>query len=411
MARKDREKAEQEPATPSPEGRSTRITPIDIQQKEFRLAFRGYNEREVDEFLDQLTEEVARLHADNRRLQEQVEFHRTEPLGAAAAVGVGAVPGGGQGDERGEAGEIVQRARADADRILAEARDQGDQEVQRARAQAARILADADARASSAAGGSVAAEPSPAAPEPPKDQSAIRFLAREREFLQSLAGLIQRHAEAVKEDARSARRMASPPPASAAGPAEASSTASSAETSSPPPAADTSQPAGPIGTPQPSGPAEAPRPAGYSAAAPTGSADPAGSVDAPQRREPETWPPPPNGGGAEAGFAGEASPATSDDAGAQESWAVPPDPTATAGDRSPEADAGGPRFSMTGGEEAAAGNPTRAVGSVATASEDREPAPSSSGREEEARTGFLPAEPDRDDGEDRSLRELFWGEE
>ena len=29
-------------------GTTRRLTPIDIQQKEFRLAFRGYNERDVD---------------------------------------------------------------------------------------------------------------------------------------------------------------------------------------------------------------------------------------------------------------------------------------------------------------------------------------------------------------------------
>src|ERR671932_823663 len=131
MARKDR-KAEGEPA-PSPEGRSTRITPIDIQQKEFRLAFRGYNEREVDEFLDQLTEEVARLHADNRRLQEQVEFHRTEPLGAAAAVGVGAPQGVAAGAEVSAAGVVA------------------------------------------------GVDPSPAAAEPPRAHLAAGFLAGERE--------------------------------------------------------------------------------------------------------------------------------------------------------------------------------------------------------------------------------------
>src|SRR5262249_4185546 len=50
-----------------------RLTPVDVQQKEFRLAMRGYNEREVDEFLDLVTEEMARLHAENTRLRAQVE--------------------------------------------------------------------------------------------------------------------------------------------------------------------------------------------------------------------------------------------------------------------------------------------------------------------------------------------------
>jgi DivIVA domain-containing protein len=47
-----------------------RLTPIDVQQKEFRLAFRGYNERDVDEFLDLVTEELAAFTEENRRLQD-----------------------------------------------------------------------------------------------------------------------------------------------------------------------------------------------------------------------------------------------------------------------------------------------------------------------------------------------------
>src|SRR4030095_7605760 len=50
-----------------------RITPVDIQQKEFRLAMRGYHERDVDECLDEITEEVARLYAENKRLREELE--------------------------------------------------------------------------------------------------------------------------------------------------------------------------------------------------------------------------------------------------------------------------------------------------------------------------------------------------
>src|SRR5437667_12565214 len=106
MGRKDRE----EPLAASPEPRQKRITPVDIQQKEFRLSFRGYSEREVDEFLDLVTEEVARLHAENRRLQEEVEFQRTVPIGTDAAT---------------RADEIVRRAREEADRIVAEARGTG----------------------------------------------------------------------------------------------------------------------------------------------------------------------------------------------------------------------------------------------------------------------------------------------
>jgi DivIVA domain-containing protein len=44
---------------PAPASGTARITPVDIQQVEFRLAFRGYNERDVDAFLDRVTEDLS----------------------------------------------------------------------------------------------------------------------------------------------------------------------------------------------------------------------------------------------------------------------------------------------------------------------------------------------------------------
>lgn len=38
-------------------------------RKEFREAFRGYNQADVDLFLDQLTEEFARLYDENQRMR------------------------------------------------------------------------------------------------------------------------------------------------------------------------------------------------------------------------------------------------------------------------------------------------------------------------------------------------------
>ena len=94
-------KAEGDPRPPG----VPRITPQDIQDKEFRLSFRGYNEREVDEFLDELTEAMAELIEENRRLRERAE------AGAAASGSA-------------EADEVLRRAREEADRILREAREQ-----------------------------------------------------------------------------------------------------------------------------------------------------------------------------------------------------------------------------------------------------------------------------------------------
>jgi len=50
-----------------------KLTPLDIHHKEFRRALRGYNEEDVDVFLDEVAEEFERLFKENIELKEQVE--------------------------------------------------------------------------------------------------------------------------------------------------------------------------------------------------------------------------------------------------------------------------------------------------------------------------------------------------
>jgi DivIVA domain-containing protein len=183
MPRKKQKKGKREEVAALEEPK--RITPVDIQQKEFRVAMRGYHEPDVDQFLDDVTEEVARLYAENKRLREELEFVGTRRLDA----------GGAQ-----EAEAILRRARAEADRLLAEA----------------------GARAAGRVTGTASSQPTAADLGP--------FIAREREFLQSLADLIQSHAEAVKQQLRKARQTdihdepsasVSPPAASTGDPTQA----------------------------------------------------------------------------------------------------------------------------------------------------------------------------------------------
>lgn len=124
-----------------------RITPADVQQVEFRLAFRGYNERDVDAFLDRITEDLGAYIEENQRLR----------AGAPRAT------------------PDLSSARVEAERIVTEARQE-----------AARIVREAEARAAVAG----------AAGDP---RAAVApFLSAEREFLQSLGSLVQGHAEEVK---------------------------------------------------------------------------------------------------------------------------------------------------------------------------------------------------------------------
>ncbi len=50
-----------------------KLTPLDIHHKEFRRSIRGYNEEDVDVFLDQVAEEFERLFKENTELKERVE--------------------------------------------------------------------------------------------------------------------------------------------------------------------------------------------------------------------------------------------------------------------------------------------------------------------------------------------------
>lgn len=50
-----------------------KLTPLDIHHKEFKHALRGYNEEEVDRFLDDVADEVERLFKENIDLSEKLE--------------------------------------------------------------------------------------------------------------------------------------------------------------------------------------------------------------------------------------------------------------------------------------------------------------------------------------------------
>ncbi|MDI6844296.1 MAG: DivIVA domain-containing protein [Anaerosomatales bacterium] len=50
-----------------------KLTPLDIHHKEFSKSLRGYNEVEVDEFLDQVADELERLFKENIELSERIE--------------------------------------------------------------------------------------------------------------------------------------------------------------------------------------------------------------------------------------------------------------------------------------------------------------------------------------------------
>lgn len=50
-----------------------KLTPLDIHHKEFRPSLRGYNQEEVDSFLDEVADEFERLFKENIDLSEKLE--------------------------------------------------------------------------------------------------------------------------------------------------------------------------------------------------------------------------------------------------------------------------------------------------------------------------------------------------
>jgi DivIVA domain-containing protein len=181
------------PQAAKPSTASAMITPLDIQQKEFQVSrLGGYRMRDVDQFLDQLTDAMTAVLGENERLRS----------GASGSPIVGSPD-------------------------LDEVSRQADEIIQRARDEAARIVADANRRAASTAGQLASGAVTP------EDRAAVdAFLARERAFLQSLASLVQEHADGVKGMAKEIRRRAASPEALAPSTAsEPPSTAARAETS------------------------------------------------------------------------------------------------------------------------------------------------------------------------------------
>lgn len=49
------------------------LTPLDIHNKEFKKSFRGYNEEEVDEFLDRIVADYEKIYRENIELKEALE--------------------------------------------------------------------------------------------------------------------------------------------------------------------------------------------------------------------------------------------------------------------------------------------------------------------------------------------------
>ena len=57
------------------------ITPLDIQQQQFKTRFRGFDVREVDTFLEQMADVFESLQSENKKLREEINRLKLESRG------------------------------------------------------------------------------------------------------------------------------------------------------------------------------------------------------------------------------------------------------------------------------------------------------------------------------------------
>ncbi len=115
------------------------ITPMDIQNKEFERAFRGYEIEDVDDFLDQVAKDLEELIRENSELKEQVlhlqeknkNYQKLEGTMHNAIV---------VAQETAE--EVKQNARRESDLIKREAEREAKQILEDARYRSSRIMSE-----------------------------------------------------------------------------------------------------------------------------------------------------------------------------------------------------------------------------------------------------------------------------
>lgn len=95
-----------------------KLTPLDIHHKEFRRSLRGYDEKEVDDFLDDVADDFERLFKENIELSEKMEA-ASEQL-RRYQVNEQTIQNTMLAAQR-SAEDIVNKANADADQVLRDA--------------------------------------------------------------------------------------------------------------------------------------------------------------------------------------------------------------------------------------------------------------------------------------------------
>lgn len=104
------------------------LTPLDIHNKEFSRSFRGYDEDEVNEFLDQVIKDYEAIIRENSELKEQLEmmqeklehFANIEETLSKTIIVAQETADEVKNNSKKEAQLIIKEAEKNADRIINE---------------------------------------------------------------------------------------------------------------------------------------------------------------------------------------------------------------------------------------------------------------------------------------------------
>jgi cell division initiation protein len=124
------------------------LTPEDIEHQAFKERFRGYDQAEVDRFLDRAATRIAQLERERDELADRLRLtgragagSGSEELLQRTLIAAQHTADETVADARALAEQAIGDARLEAEHILEEARSQAAQIVEQARVQEARVEA------------------------------------------------------------------------------------------------------------------------------------------------------------------------------------------------------------------------------------------------------------------------------
>jgi DivIVA domain-containing protein len=122
------------------------LTPEDVRSRRFKTSFRGYDEEEVDTFLDEVEVELTRLLGDTSSLRQRLEAAQSAPPPQPVASEAEEMLRRTLLLAQRTADETVAAAQAEAERLVAEASEQAATTVRQAETQAAASIGDLERR-------------------------------------------------------------------------------------------------------------------------------------------------------------------------------------------------------------------------------------------------------------------------